>query len=162
MPDVKGREQILRVHTRKIPLATNVNLERIAKGTPGLSGAELSNVVNESALLAARRNKPAVDNLPTSRTRKTRSCSGWSAGAWCCRDEERKLTAYHEAGHALVEPEGPRAGTRSIGDGGAPRGRRAGRRRCRCLEGAAAAFRQVLGGARLAMACGCECFGRRS
>src|SRR3989441_11781779 len=57
MPDVKGREQILRVHTRKIPLASNVNLERIAKGTPGLSCAELSNVVNEAALLAARRNK---------------------------------------------------------------------------------------------------------
>ncbi len=62
MPDVKGREQILRVHTRKIPLAPNVNLERIAKGTPGLSGADLANVVNEAALLAARRNKPAVDN----------------------------------------------------------------------------------------------------
>src|SRR6184192_543018 len=61
MPDVKGREQILRVHTRKIPLGANVNLERIAKGTPGLSGAELSNVVNEAALLAARRNKPVVD-----------------------------------------------------------------------------------------------------
>src|SRR2546425_2289751 len=60
MPDVKGREQILRVHTRKIPLASNVNLERIAKGTPGLSGAELSNVVNEAALLAARRNKAVV------------------------------------------------------------------------------------------------------
>src|SRR3989454_8886994 len=61
MPDVKGREQILRVHTRKIPLGSNVNLERIAKGTPGLSGAELSNVVNEAALLAARRNKAVVD-----------------------------------------------------------------------------------------------------
>src|SRR5437762_3024338 len=61
MPDVKGREQILRVHTRKIPLAPGVNLERIAKGTPGLSGAELSNIVNEAALLAARRNRSAVD-----------------------------------------------------------------------------------------------------
>src|SRR5205823_1104473 len=61
MPDVKGREQILRVHTRKIPLGANVNLERIAKGTPGLSGAELSNVVNEAALLAARRSKPVGD-----------------------------------------------------------------------------------------------------
>src|SRR5436853_914907 len=60
MPDVKGREQILRVHTRKIPLAANVNLERIAKGTPGLSGAELSTVVNEAALLAGRRTKPVV------------------------------------------------------------------------------------------------------
>src|SRR2546422_1344691 len=61
MPDVKGREQILRVHTRKIPLAQGVDLERIAKGTPGLSGAELSNIVNEAALLAARRNKAVVD-----------------------------------------------------------------------------------------------------
>ena len=61
MPDVKGREQILRVHTRKIPLAQNVDLERIARATPGLSGAELSNIVNESALLAARRNKAVVE-----------------------------------------------------------------------------------------------------
>src|SRR5207245_51242 len=60
MPDVKGREQILRVHTRKIPLAQGVDLERIAKGTPGLSGAELSNIVNEAALHAARRNKAQV------------------------------------------------------------------------------------------------------
>ena len=61
MPDVKGREQILRVHTRKIPLAANVDLARIARGTPGLAGAELANVVNEAALLAARRNKAHVD-----------------------------------------------------------------------------------------------------
>src|SRR3989441_12638262 len=60
MPDVKGREQILRVHTRKIPLAPDVELDRIARATPGLAGAELSNVVNEAALLAARRNKMAV------------------------------------------------------------------------------------------------------
>src|SRR5256714_7990981 len=61
MPDLKGREQILRVHVRKIPMATGVNLERIARGTPGLAGAELANIVNEAALLAARRNKAQVD-----------------------------------------------------------------------------------------------------
>jgi len=61
MPDLKGREQILRVHVRKIPMAPGVNLERIARGTPGLAGAELANIVNEAALLAARRNKVQVD-----------------------------------------------------------------------------------------------------
>src|SRR5205823_9740933 len=61
MPDVKGREQILRVHTRKIPLGSGVDLERIARGTAGLAGAELANIVNEGALLAARRNKAVVD-----------------------------------------------------------------------------------------------------
>src|SRR5207245_9339976 len=61
MPDLKGREQILRVHVRKIPMASGVNLERIARGTPGLAGAELANIVNEAALLAARRNKAQVD-----------------------------------------------------------------------------------------------------
>jgi cell division protease FtsH len=101
MPDVKGREQILRVHTRKIPLAPNVNLERIAKGTPGLSGAELSNVVNEAALLAARRNKPAVDNGDLEDA-KDKVMLGLERRSMVLSDEERKLTAYHEAGHALV------------------------------------------------------------
>jgi cell division protease FtsH len=101
MPDVKGREQILRVHTRKIPLATNVNLERIAKGTPGLSGAELSNIVNEAALLAARRNKPAVDNADLEDA-KDKVMLGLERRSMVLSDEERRLTAYHEAGHALV------------------------------------------------------------
>jgi len=101
MPDVKGREQILRVHTRKIPLSTNVNLERIAKGTPGLSGAELSNIVNEAALLAARRNKPAVDNADLEDA-KDKVMLGLERRSMVLSDEERKLTAYHEAGHALV------------------------------------------------------------
>jgi len=101
MPDVKGREQILRVHTRKIPLAPNVNLERIAKGTPGLSGAELSNIVNESALLAARRNKPAVDNADLEDA-KDKVMLGLERRSMVLSDEERRLTAYHEAGHALV------------------------------------------------------------
>ncbi|HUL50066.1 MAG TPA: ATP-dependent zinc metalloprotease FtsH [Gemmatimonadales bacterium] len=101
MPDVKGREQILRVHTRKIPLATNVNLERIAKGTPGLSGAELSNIVNEAALLAARRNKPSVDNADLEDA-KDKVMLGLERKSMVLTEEERKLTAYHEAGHALV------------------------------------------------------------
>ena len=101
MPDVKGREQILRVHTRRIPLAPNVDLERIAKGTPGLSGAELSNVVNEAALLAARRNKPHVDNADFEDA-KDKVMLGLERKSMVLTEEERKLAAYHEAGHALV------------------------------------------------------------
>ncbi len=101
MPDVKGREQILRVHTRKIPLASQVNLERIAKGTPGLSGAELSNVVNEAALLAARRNKAAVD-MTDLEDAKDKVMLGLERKSLVLTEEERRLTAYHEAGHALV------------------------------------------------------------
>src|SRR5213082_3844951 len=101
MPDVKGREQILRVHTRKIPLGANVNLERIAKGTPGLSGAELSNVVNEAALLAARRNKAVVD-MDDLEDAKDKVMLGLERRSRVLSDEERRLIAYHEAGHALV------------------------------------------------------------
>src|SRR6267154_2074640 len=101
MPDVKGREQILRLHTRRIPLAPNVDLERVAKGTPGLSGAELSNVVNEAALLAARRNKPHVDNADFEDA-KDKVMLGLERRSMVLTDEERKLAAYHEAGHALV------------------------------------------------------------
>ncbi|HEY6195788.1 MAG TPA: ATP-dependent zinc metalloprotease FtsH [Candidatus Eisenbacteria bacterium] len=101
MPDVKGREQILRVHTRKIPLATTANLERIAKGTPGLSGAELSNVVNEAALLAARRNKAVVD-MNDLEDAKDKVMLGLERKSMVLTEEERKLTAYHESGHALV------------------------------------------------------------
>src|SRR5579859_4086890 len=101
MPDVKGREQILRVHTRKIPLQPNVDLERIARGTPGLSGAELSNVVNEAALLAARRNKQQVENVDLEDA-KDKVMLGLERRSMVVTEEERKLTAYHEAGHALV------------------------------------------------------------
>jgi cell division protease FtsH len=101
MPDMKGREQILRVHTRKIPLAQSVNLEPIAKGTPGLSGAELSNIVNEAALLAARRNKAAVDMVDLDDA-KDKVMLGLERRSMVLSEEERKLTAYHEAGHALV------------------------------------------------------------
>ncbi|HXJ31352.1 MAG TPA: ATP-dependent zinc metalloprotease FtsH [Gemmatimonadales bacterium] len=101
MPDVKGREQILRVHTRKIPLAQSVDLEPIARGTPGLSGAELSNIVNEAALLAARRNKQAVD-MADLEDAKDKVMLGLERKSMVRTEEERKLTAYHEAGHAIV------------------------------------------------------------
>src|SRR6266850_578784 len=101
MPDVKGREQILRVHTRKIPLASNVNLEPVAKGTPGLAGAELANIVNEAALLAARRNKPQVEQVDLEDA-KDKVMLGLERKSRVLSDEERRLVAYHEAGHALV------------------------------------------------------------
>jgi cell division protease FtsH len=101
MPDVKGREQILRVHTRKIPLSPDVDLERIARGTPGLAGAELANVVNEAALLAARRNKPAVD-MQDLEDAKDKVMLGLERKSRVLSEEERRLIAYHEAGHALV------------------------------------------------------------
>ncbi|MGH7646358.1 MAG: ATP-dependent zinc metalloprotease FtsH, partial [Gemmatimonadales bacterium] len=101
MPDVKGREQILRVHTRKIPLATGVDLQIIARGTPGLSGAELANVVNEAALLAARRDKPHVD-MRDLEDAKDKVMLGLERKSRVLSDEERRLIAYHEAGHAVV------------------------------------------------------------
>jgi len=101
MPDLKGREQILRVHVRKIPMAAGVNLERIARGTPGLAGAELANIVNEAALLAARRNKAAVDGQDFEDA-KDKVMLGLERKSRVLSDEERRLVAYHEAGHALV------------------------------------------------------------
>ncbi|MGH7675220.1 MAG: ATP-dependent zinc metalloprotease FtsH, partial [Gemmatimonadales bacterium] len=101
MPDVKGREQILRVHTRKIPLAPGVDLSIIARGTPGLSGAELANVVNEAALIAARRNKPHVD-MRDLEDAKDKVMLGLERKSRVLSDEERRLIAYHEAGHAVV------------------------------------------------------------
>src|SRR6266849_1789619 len=101
MPDVKGREQILRVHTRKIPLAPGVDLERIARGTAGLAGAELANIVNEAALLAARRNKAVVD-MRDLEDAKDKVMLGLERRSRVLSDEERRLIAYHEAGPALV------------------------------------------------------------
>jgi cell division protease FtsH len=101
MPDVKGREMILRVHTRKIPLAADVDLTRIAKGTPGLSGADLANVVNEAALLAARRNKSQVDMGDVEQA-KDKVMLGVERRSLVLTEDERRLTAYHEAGHAVV------------------------------------------------------------
>ena len=108
MPDVKGREQIMRVHTRKIPLAQSVDLERIARATPGLSGAELSNIVNEAALLAARRNKSVVDGQDLEDA-KDKVMLGLERRSRVLSDEERRLVAYHEAGHALVSLNVPAA-----------------------------------------------------
>src|SRR5881296_64255 len=101
MPDVKGREQILRVHTRKIPLAQGVDLERIAKGTPGLSGAELSNIVNEAALLAARRGKKTIEQDELEEG-IMRVIAGPEKKARLLSEKEQRITAYHEMGHALV------------------------------------------------------------
>jgi cell division protease FtsH len=100
-PDVKGREGILRVHVRKIPLGPDVKLEVLAKGTPGLSGADLANLVNEAALLAARRNKPRVD-MPDFEDAKDKVMLGVERRSMVLSEDERRLTAYHEAGHAIV------------------------------------------------------------
>ncbi|MFI5206690.1 MAG: ATP-dependent zinc metalloprotease FtsH [Gemmatimonadales bacterium] len=105
-PDVKGREGILRVHTRKIPLANDVNLQRVAKGTPGLSGADLANLVNEAALLAARRNKAQVDMVDFEDA-KDKVMLGVERKSLVLTEDERKLTAYHEAGHAIVSLKTP-------------------------------------------------------
>jgi cell division protease FtsH len=105
-PDVKGREGILKVHTRKIPLGTDVRLEVLAKGTPGLSGADLANLVNEAALLAARRNKSQVD-MEDLESAKDKVMLGVERRSLVLSEDERRLTAYHEAGHALVNLEIP-------------------------------------------------------
>jgi cell division protease FtsH len=101
LPDLVGREQILRVHARKISLAENVDLAVIARGTPGLSGAELANLLNEAALLAARRGKKKVDMADVDDARE--KVQFGRERRRVMDDEEKKLTAYHEAGHALVQ-----------------------------------------------------------
>ncbi len=101
MPDVRGREMILKVHARKIPLSDDVRLEVIARATPGLAGADLANIVNEAALLAARRNKPRVE-MADFEDAKDKVMLGVERKSLVLSEEERKLTAYHEAGHALV------------------------------------------------------------
>ncbi len=100
-PDVKGREGILRVHTRNIPLAEDVNLEILAKGTPGLAGAELANLVNEAALLAARRNSDAV-TMTDFENAKDKVMMGTERKSMIISEDEKKTTAYHEIGHVLV------------------------------------------------------------
>ncbi len=100
-PDVRGREGILKVHTRNIPLAENVNLEVLAKGTPGLAGAELANLVNEAALLAARRNSKAV-MMQDFEEAKDKVMMGIERKSLIISEREKKVTAYHESGHVLV------------------------------------------------------------
>jgi len=100
-PDVKGREAILKVHTKKIPLSEDVNLAVLARGTPGFSGADLANLVNEGALLAARQNRKQVSMLDLD-TAKDKVLMGPERRSMILSDEEKRNTAYHEAGHALV------------------------------------------------------------
>jgi cell division protease FtsH len=100
-PDVRGREEILRVHTRKIPLADDVDLSVLARGTPGFSGADLANMVNEAALAAARQNRKAVLQYDFE-VAKDKVLMGVERKSLILSDEEKKVTAYHEAGHALV------------------------------------------------------------
>jgi len=101
LPDVKGREQILRVHMRKVPLAENVEPMVIARGTPGFSGADLANLVNEAALFAARENAKEVrmDHFDQARDK---ILMGAERRSMAMSEEEKTLTAYHEAGHAIV------------------------------------------------------------
>ncbi|MFN3891653.1 MAG: ATP-dependent zinc metalloprotease FtsH [Beijerinckiaceae bacterium] len=100
-PDVSGREKILKVHVRKVPLAPDVDLKVIARGTPGFSGADLMNLVNEAALLAARRNKRIVTHQEFEDA-KDKVMMGAERKSMAMSEEEKKLTAYHEAGHAIV------------------------------------------------------------
>ena len=100
-PDILGREQILKVHLRKVPLAPNVDSKVIARGTPGFSGADLANLVNEGALLAARRNKRFV-TMEEMEDAKDKVLMGIERKSMVMKEEEKKLTAYHEAGHAIV------------------------------------------------------------
>jgi cell division protease FtsH len=100
-PDIKGREGILQVHTRKVPLATDVDVAVLARATPGFAGADLENLVNEAALLAARNNKDKVDMLDFELA-KDKVMMGAERRSMIISDEEKRNTAYHEAGHALV------------------------------------------------------------
>ncbi|MBN1997551.1 ATP-dependent zinc metalloprotease FtsH [candidate division KSB1 bacterium] len=101
LPDVRGREGILRVHTRKIPLSKNVNLKILAKGTPGFSGADLANMVNEAALLAARKGKRMVYAVDLEEA-KDKVLMGVERRSMIISEKEKKLIAYHEAGHVIA------------------------------------------------------------
>jgi cell division protease FtsH len=101
LPDVNGREEILKIHTKNIPIGDDVILNVIGKGTPGLAGADLENLVNEAALLAARKDKKVV-NMIDFEEAKDKVMIGVERKSMILSDEEKKLTAYHEAGHALV------------------------------------------------------------
>jgi len=101
LPDVRGREQILKVHMRKIPVADDVKASIIARGTPGFSGADLANLVNEAALFAARANKRLVD-MDDLEKAKDKIMMGTERRSMVMSEEEKRLTAYHESGHAIV------------------------------------------------------------
>ncbi len=101
IPDINGREQILRVHMKKVPLAPDVEPKIIARGSPGFSGADLANLVNEAALLAARRNRKVV-TMAEFEEAKDKVLMGYQRKSLAMSEEEKKLTAYHEGGHAIV------------------------------------------------------------
>jgi len=107
-PDIKGREEILRVHTRKVPIADDVDLSLIARGTPGFSGADLANLVNEAALWAARQNRKLVI-MADFEMSKDKVLMGVERKSMILSEEEKKTTAYHEAGHALIAAKTPKA-----------------------------------------------------
>ncbi|MFN5821083.1 MAG: ATP-dependent metallopeptidase FtsH/Yme1/Tma family protein, partial [Novosphingobium sp.] len=106
VPDVDGREQILAVHMKKVPLAPDVNPRTIARGTPGFSGADLANLVNEAALLAARRNKRLVA-MQEFEDAKDKVMMGAERRSMVMTEDEKRMTAYHEAGHAIVSVKEP-------------------------------------------------------
>ncbi len=101
LPDVRGREEVLRVHIKKVPVADDVNLNVLARGTPGFSGADLANLVNEAALNAARANRKQV-TMYDCELAKDKVLMGAERKSMLLTDEEKRVTAYHEAGHALV------------------------------------------------------------
>jgi cell division protease FtsH len=101
LPDIKGREQILNVHMKKVPAADDVIVKYIAQGTPGFSGADLANLVNEAALLAARGNKRVVSMVELEKA-KDKLIMGVERHSMVMDEKEKKMTAYHEAGHAIV------------------------------------------------------------
>ena len=107
-PDVKGREGILKVHVRKLKLADDINLQVLARGTPGMSGADLANMVNEAALLASRRDKDAV-SMEEFEEAKDKTLMGSERRSLVISQEEKKITAYHESGHTLVAKFLPKA-----------------------------------------------------
>jgi len=101
LPDIKGRAEILKVHSAKVPLAKDVNLELIARGTPGFSGADLANLVNEAALIAARKNKKQIE-MEDFEAAKDKLILGKEKKSRVIPEEEKRLTAYHEVGHVLT------------------------------------------------------------
>ena len=123
-PDVVGREQILKVHVRKVPLAPDVNLRTIARGTPGFSGADLANLINEAALMAARRNKRMVTQAEFEDA-KDKVMMGAERKSLVMTEEEKLLTAYHEGGHAIVgaQRQGDRSGAQGDHHPARPRAR---------------------------------------
>ncbi|MBK9668845.1 MAG: ATP-dependent zinc metalloprotease FtsH [Thermomonas sp.] len=108
LPDIKGREQILKVHMRKVPLHDDVRADLLARGTPGFSGADLANLVNEAALFAARRNKGQVD-MQDFEDAKDKIFMGPERRSMVMREDERRNTAFHESGHAVVAMSLPKA-----------------------------------------------------